>query len=81
MDRPRQARLAELAARHALSPGEHVSLQVWGQKDGSVEPLWRTFLTEQRALLSEVAELEATLPSIGAPVLLLADPPTRSFPS
>jgi pimeloyl-ACP methyl ester carboxylesterase/uncharacterized membrane protein YbhN (UPF0104 family) len=71
-----RARLAWLSRREGgpLPPGEHVSLQVWGQKSGSVEPLWRTFLTEQRALLSEVAELETALPTIGVPVLLLADP-------
>ena len=71
-----RARLAWLSRRQGrpLSPGEHVNLQVWGQQDGGVEPLWRAFLTEQRALLSELAELEAALPSIGVPVLLLADP-------
>jgi pimeloyl-ACP methyl ester carboxylesterase len=70
-----RARLAWLSRRGGpLSPGEHVSLQVWGQKSGRVEPLWRAFLTEQRALLSELAELEAALPTIGVPVLLLADP-------
>ena len=71
-----RARLAWLSRRQGrpLYPGEHVGLQVWGQKDSGVEPLWRAFLTEQRALLSELAELEAALPSIGVPVLLLADP-------
>jgi uncharacterized protein (TIRG00374 family) len=71
-----RARLAWLSRRQGrpLYPGEHISLQVWGQKDSGVEPLWRAFLTEQRALLSELAELEAALPSIGMPVLLLADP-------
>ena len=77
-----RARLAWLSWRQGrpLYPGEHVSLQVWGQKNGSVQPLWRAFLTEQRALLSEVAELEATLPSIGVPVLLLADPADQIVP-
>jgi uncharacterized protein (TIRG00374 family) len=71
-----RARLAWLSRRQGrpLHPGEHVSLQVWGQRDGGAEPLWRAFLTEQRALLSELAELEAALPSIAVPVLLLADP-------
>jgi uncharacterized membrane protein YbhN (UPF0104 family)/pimeloyl-ACP methyl ester carboxylesterase len=77
-----RARLAWLTRRQGRSfyPGEHVSLQVWGQKSGSVEPLWRTFLTEQRALLSELAELVAALPSIGVPVLLLADPADQIVP-
>jgi uncharacterized membrane protein YbhN (UPF0104 family)/pimeloyl-ACP methyl ester carboxylesterase len=71
-----RARLAWLSRQQGrpLYPGEHVSLQVWGQKGGGVEPLWQVFLTEQRALLSELADLEAALPSIGVPVLLLADP-------
>jgi pimeloyl-ACP methyl ester carboxylesterase/uncharacterized membrane protein YbhN (UPF0104 family) len=77
-----RARLAWLRRRagRPLYPGEHVSLQVWGQRDGGVEPLWRAFLTEQRALLSELAELEAALPSIGVPVLLLADPADQIVP-
>jgi putative heme transporter len=71
-----RARLAWLSRRQGrpLHPGEHVSLQVWGQRDGGAEPRWRAFLTEQRALLSELAELEAALPTIAVPVLLLADP-------
>jgi uncharacterized protein (TIRG00374 family) len=76
-----RARLAWLSRRgRPLYPGELVFLQVWGQKGGSVEPLWRVFLTEQRALLSELADLEAALPSIGVPVLLLADPADQIVP-
>jgi putative heme transporter len=77
-----RTRLAWLSRRQGrpLRPGEHLSLQVWGQKAGRAEPLWRAFLTEQRALLSEVAELEAALPSIGVPVLLLADPADQIVP-
>jgi uncharacterized protein (TIRG00374 family) len=77
-----RARLAWLSRRQGrpLSPGEHVTLEVWGQKGAGVEPLWRAFLTEQRALLSELAELEAALPSIGVPVLLLADPADQIVP-
>ena len=77
-----RARLAWLSRRQGrpLYPGEHISLQVWGQKDGGAEPLWRAFLTEQRALLSELADLEAALPSIGVPVLLLADPADQIVP-
>jgi pimeloyl-ACP methyl ester carboxylesterase/uncharacterized membrane protein YbhN (UPF0104 family) len=77
-----RARLAWLRRRNGrpLYPGEHISLQVWGQKGGGAEPLWRAFLTEQRALLSELADLEATIPSIGVPVLLLADPADQIVP-
>jgi uncharacterized protein (TIRG00374 family) len=77
-----RTRLAWLSRRHGrpLYPGEPVFLQVWGQKSGGVEPLWRAFLTEQRALLKELADLEAALPSIGVPVLLLADPADQIVP-
>jgi uncharacterized protein (TIRG00374 family) len=62
------------------APGEHVTLQVWGQKNSGPQQRWRSFLTEQRALLSELAGLEAALPSIGVPVLLLADPADQIVP-
>ncbi len=77
-----RARLSWLSRRHGrpLYPGERGFLQVWGQKGGGVEPLWRAFLTEQRALLSELADLEAVLPSIAVPVLLLADPADQIVP-
>jgi pimeloyl-ACP methyl ester carboxylesterase/uncharacterized membrane protein YbhN (UPF0104 family) len=76
-----RARLAWLSRRQGrpLYPGEHIGLQVWGQR-GGVQPLWRAFLTEQRALLSELASLETALPSIGVPVLLLADPADQIVP-
>jgi putative heme transporter len=77
-----RARLAWLSRREGRPPypGEHIGLQVWGQKGGRAEPLWRAFLTEQRALLSELADLEAALPSIDVPVLLLADPADQIVP-
>jgi pimeloyl-ACP methyl ester carboxylesterase len=77
-----RTRLSWLSRRHArpLYPGERGFLQVWGQKGGGVEPLWRAFLTEQRAMLSELADLEAALPSIGVLVLLLADPADQIVP-
>jgi pimeloyl-ACP methyl ester carboxylesterase/uncharacterized membrane protein YbhN (UPF0104 family) len=77
-----RTRLAWLTRRQGRPPypGEHIGLQVWGRKGGGAEPLWRAFLTEQRALLSELAELEAALPSIGVPVLLLADPADQIVP-
>jgi pimeloyl-ACP methyl ester carboxylesterase/uncharacterized membrane protein YbhN (UPF0104 family) len=71
-----RARLA-LTARtrgRPLRPDEHVNWQVWGHKDHARGPLWRTFLAEQRALLRELDQLERALPSVGAPVLVLADP-------
>jgi pimeloyl-ACP methyl ester carboxylesterase len=57
-----------------LRPDEHVNWQVWGLGDNAHGTLWRTFLTEQRALLRELDELERALPSVEVPVLVLADP-------
>jgi len=70
-----RARLASIGRRRGrpLQPDEHVNWQVWGQAGGQ-RPLWRTFLTEQRALLRELGELERAVTSVQAPVLLLADP-------
>ncbi len=74
--RARLARLAKIAQRRGspLRPDEHVNWQVWGHAGREHSPLWRTFLAEQRALLRELGELEHAIPSVQAPVLLLADP-------
>jgi len=71
-----RARLAQIAWRRGRPPrpDEHVNWQVWGQAGRQHTPLWRTFLTEQRALLRELGELEHAIPSVQPPVLLLADP-------
>jgi pimeloyl-ACP methyl ester carboxylesterase len=71
-----RARLALIRRRRGrpLRPDEHVNWQVWGHTGREYRPLWRTFLTEQRALLRELGELESAIPSVQAPVLLLADP-------
>ena len=55
-------------------------MQVWGHAGAGDWPLWRTFLTEQRALLFELAELEAAAESVRVPVLLIADPADRVVP-
>ena len=71
-----RARLARTARRRGrpLRPDEHANWQVWGHPGRGYCPLWRTFLTEQRALLRELGELEHAIASVQAPVLLLADP-------
>ena len=71
-----RARLARTTRRRGrpLRPDEHVNWQVWGHPGRGHRPLWRTFLTEQRALLGELGELEHAIASVQAPVLLLADP-------
>ncbi len=77
-----RARLARISRRQGrpLRPDEHVNWQVWGRAGREYRPLWRTFLTEQRALLRELGELESAIPSIQAPVLLLADPDDTQVP-
>jgi pimeloyl-ACP methyl ester carboxylesterase len=77
-----RARLAWLRRRHGrpLYPGESASLQVWGEPGAGDWPLWRTFLVEQRALLFELADLEAAAESVRVPVLLIADPADHVVP-
>lgn len=77
-----RARLARIARRRGcpLRPDEHVNWQVWGHAGHGRHPLWRTFLTEQRALLRELDELERAIASVRAPVLVLADPKDAVVP-
>jgi pimeloyl-ACP methyl ester carboxylesterase len=77
-----RARLAGIARRRGcpLRPDEHVNWQVWGHAGRGRHPLWRTFLTEQRALLSELGALERAIASVQAPVLVLADPKDTVVP-
>jgi pimeloyl-ACP methyl ester carboxylesterase len=75
-----RAFLAGLARRRGRpsAPDEHVNLQVWASaRHGR---LWRSFLTEQRALVSELAGLTAALPDVVAPALLMADPRDTLLP-
>jgi pimeloyl-ACP methyl ester carboxylesterase len=74
--------LARIARRRGrpLRPDEHVNWQVWGYAGYGHFPLWSTFLTEQRALLRELDELEDALASVRAPVLVLADPQDSVVP-
>src|SRR5580704_15873207 len=71
-----RARLAGIARRRGrpLEADEHANWQVWGHAGHGHHPLWRTFLTEQRALLRELDALEHAIGSVRVPVLVLADP-------
>ena len=77
-----RARLALIGRVHGSPPrpDEHVNWQVWAQRDRGRGALWRTFLAEQRALLRELDELECSLLSVEAPVLVLADPADKLVP-
>jgi pimeloyl-ACP methyl ester carboxylesterase len=77
-----RARLAGIARRRGrpLRPGEYANWQVWGDADRGYHTQWRTFLTEQRALLRELGELEHAIASVRAPVLVLADPKDTVVP-
>src|SRR5207302_8015349 len=66
MARARLARVARQRGR-PLRPDEHVNWQVWAHAGRGHRPLWRTFLTEQRALLRELGELEPAPPAVRAP--------------
>jgi pimeloyl-ACP methyl ester carboxylesterase len=56
-----------------LGPDQAVNWQVWANSRYEHGPLWRSFLTEQRALVRELRGLSAALPSVAQPVLLVAD--------
>jgi pimeloyl-ACP methyl ester carboxylesterase/uncharacterized membrane protein YbhN (UPF0104 family) len=77
-----RARLARIARRTGspAGPGEHVNWHIWGHASRERVPLWRTFLAEQRALLRELDKLVSAVPSVHAPVLLLADPKDALVP-
>lgn len=63
-----------------LEPHEHVNWYVWGHSGHEHGPLWRTFLTEQRALVHDLADLVAGLGELTMPTLVLADPADSLVP-
>ena len=71
-----RARLAAIGRlqRRPAAASEYVNWHIWGNAHHDHGPLWRSFLTEQRALVAELPGLAASLPHIGQPVLLMADP-------
>ena len=77
-----RARLAAISWRRGRpwAADEHVNWHVWATAHFDHGSLWRTFLTEQRALTSELADLTASLPRVRQPVLLLADPNDTLIP-
>lgn len=77
-----RARLAALARlrRRPIAADEHVNWQIWGNAHHDHGPLWRSFLTEQRALVRELGDLTASVPGLRQPVLLVADPHDTLIP-
>ena len=66
--------------RRPLAADEFVNLQVWGYARHDHGAVWRSFLTEQRALMRELDGLAASLPEVTQPVLLMADPHDMIIP-
>ncbi len=77
-----RVRLAAIARqrRRPIAASEHVNWHIWGNAHYDYGPVWRSFLTEQRALVAELPGLTAVLPDISQPVLLLADPSDTLIP-
>ncbi len=77
-----RARLAAIAGlrRRPIAADEHVNWHIWGHAHHDHGPLWRSFLTEQRALVHELGGLTASLGDVMQPVLLLADPHDTLIP-
>jgi pimeloyl-ACP methyl ester carboxylesterase len=71
-----RARLAAISRRRRrpIAAGEYVNWHIWGSAHYEHGSLWRSFLTEQRALVNELPGLTALLPDVRQPVLLVADP-------
>jgi pimeloyl-ACP methyl ester carboxylesterase len=66
--------------RRPVAASEHVNWHIWGNSHFDHGQLWRSFLTEQRALVSELPVLAAMLPHVRQPALLLADPRDTLIP-
>jgi len=77
-----RARLAAIARlrRRPIAADEHVNWHIWGHAHHDHGPVWRSFLTEQRALVGEVGGLTASLAGVTQPVLLIADPHDTLIP-
>ncbi len=77
-----RARLAAITRRRGqpITADEHVNWHIWGHAHHDHGPLWRSFLTEQRALVQELGSLTASLAGITQPVLLIADPDDTLIP-
>lgn len=78
-----RASLAAMARwrRRPFGADEHVNVRIWGTVHHDHGPVWRSFLTEQRALVRELDGLTAGLAGVVQPVLLVADPHDTLIPA
>ena len=74
--------LAVLARRRGRPAAhhEHVNWDVWGQARHHHGAMWRTFLVEQRALVTQLDAVVTAAATITCPALLLADPGDTMIP-
>lgn len=68
------------ARRRPFDHHQYVNWDVWGNAHHQTGAMWRTFLTEQRALVGGLAELSAQLTHITVPTVVLADPADTLVP-
>lgn len=78
--RAAMAALGRLRGR-PVAADEHVNWQVWGHAHHDRGAVWRSFLTEQRALTTELDWLTASLAQVRQPVVLITDPRDTFVPA
>jgi pimeloyl-ACP methyl ester carboxylesterase len=72
--------LARRIRKRTLDIGELANWDVWAHARHEHGAMWRTFLTEQRALVHDLDALVAGIPHIRAPALIIADPADTMVP-
>lgn len=70
----------ERQRQRPLEDDELINWQVWGQARHSHGAMWRTFLTEQRALVRDLDRLIERIPNVTVPTIVLADPADTVVP-
>jgi pimeloyl-ACP methyl ester carboxylesterase len=77
--RRRLGRIVRIRNR-PLDADEHLNWEAWGNARHEHGAMWRTFLTEQRALVSGLDQLSACLGRIAAPTVVITDPADKMIP-
>ena len=75
-------RLAGIKRRlgRPLRTEEHIDLDTWANARHRFGAMWRTFMVEQRDMVSHTADLDAALRLVRAPSLIVADPQDNVVP-